>query len=170
MWLLTWLAPFFPRILTRFLGVLSVCGRLQEGLICLGSLAFLDPSWQSHLASTGKQKTKREVQSLTRGELRLPSLRRTCPALSGWGNRFWSRAQPPQCRPSTSYCSSGDFHPTKERHDDKGIHSLPIECSPYTGPGSRENGLGKGLCPQSRRKHSKGNLIGTDFFWLHIPS
>jgi hypothetical protein len=32
MWLLTWLAPFSPWILSHFLWVLSVCGRLQEGL------------------------------------------------------------------------------------------------------------------------------------------
>ena len=40
------------------------------------------------LNSSWEGKSTREVQSLTGLELWLPSLRRTCPTLSGWGNHF----------------------------------------------------------------------------------
>lgn len=45
------------------------------------------------LYSSWEGKSTGEVRSSTGLKLWLPSPRRTCPALSGWGNRFWSRAQ-----------------------------------------------------------------------------
>lgn len=167
MWLLTWLALPFPTDPHSFPWDFKCVWQLQEDLTCPGSLAFLDSFWQSHLDSTAprKRKSLREVQSLMRMELCLPSPREACPALSGWGNHFWSwaRASPVQSIHQLSYCSDVDFNSTQYRHNDKGIHSLTTECSPYTRYWEERKRTGESMCSQGRRKQSRGNFISTDF-------
>lgn len=150
----------------------GVCVWPQEDLTCSGSLAFLDPSWQPHLDSTAPGKEKKQkggvVFNRESAMTSQPQENVFCPARMGKSLLKWSPGLPSADHPGAIVRVQTSTRHHRDTATKEFIHWL-LNAHHTQGAGSRKNGLGKGMCPQGRRKYSSGNFIWTDFFCKMFP-